>query len=105
MWTNTNTLLSNLKLTTPLSSSVSNMNLGTENYPTLQIPPKSEYSEDISSSWRDEAFNMSDIYNFHNEDNEKINTIVSFTQNLLENSQDIESEFVDIVNDNFWDLI
>jgi hypothetical protein len=35
----------------------------------------------------------------------KMNTLISITMNLLENSTDIESEFVDIVNDNFWDLI
>jgi hypothetical protein len=39
------------------------------------------------------------------EDVIKMNTLISTTMNLLENSTDIESEFVDIVNDNFWDLI
>jgi Tat protein secretion system quality control protein TatD with DNase activity len=39
------------------------------------------------------------------EDVIKMNTLISITMNLLENLTDIESEFVDIVNDNFWDLI
>lgn len=39
------------------------------------------------------------------EDAIKMNALISITMNLLENSTNIESEFVDIVNDNFWDLI
>jgi len=38
-------------------------------------------------------------------DDEKKKTMISFTNDLLKNSKDIDSEFVDIVNDNFWDLI
>ena len=66
---------------------------------------KFEHYVDIAN-WKDNAFNQSYDYSFHNEDVEKINTMISFTQNLLENSKDIDGdEFVDIVNDNFWDLI
>jgi len=31
--------------------------------------------------------------------------IIEVLEYLLENSQDIDPEFVDIVNKNFWDLI
>ena len=35
----------------------------------------------------------------------KESTIVEFSKKLIDNSLDIDSEFVDIVNENFWDLI
>ncbi|GAH57643.1 unnamed protein product [marine sediment metagenome] len=39
------------------------------------------------------------------QDIDKYNTIIDFTEKLIKNSRDIEQEYVDIVNDNFWDLI
>jgi|GEM_PF-1293871 len=101
----TNTSIPNLLFLATLSSSVVSLNLGIENYLAPQIEAKIEFCVDDIADWKDKAFKDSNDYNFRNEDVEKINTIISFTQNLLENSKDIESEFVDIVNDNFWDLI
>lgn len=104
MTTNTNTSLSNLIISATLSSSVVGLSHETESYLTPQQEAKFEYRTDIAE-WKDNAFNQSYDYNLHNENMEKINTIISFTKNILEKSKDIESEFVDIVNDNFWDLI
>lgn len=103
MLTNTNTSLSNLVILASLSSSVLILSHETENL-TPQNEAKFENHVTIAD-WKDNAFNQAYDYSFHNEDVEKLNTMISFTQNLLENSKDIESEFVDIVNDNFWDLI
>lgn len=104
MLTNTNTSLSNLVILATLSSSVVSLSHESESYLTPQYEAKFEHHVNIAD-WKDNAFNSSFDYSFHNEDVEKINTMVSLTKNLLENSKDIESEFVDIVNDNFWDLI
>lgn len=104
MLTNTNTSLSNLVILATLSSSVVSLNHVTESYLTPQLKAKFEHRVDIAD-WKDNAFNKSYDYSFHNVDVEKINTMISFTRNLLDNSKDIESEFVDIVNNNFWDLI
>ena len=35
----------------------------------------------------------------------QIDTIINLSMNLIQNSKNIESEYVDIVNENFWDLI
>ncbi len=104
MLTNTNISLSNFLIFATLSSSVVCFSYETENYLTPQHEATYEHHVNIAD-WKDNAFNPSIDYSFHNEDAEKINTMISFTKNLLENSKDIESEFVDIVNENFWDLI
>ncbi|NJO88533.1 MAG: hypothetical protein HC831_05885 [Chloroflexia bacterium] len=104
MLANTNTSLSNLVILATLSSSVVCLSHETENYLTPQHEAKFEYHVNIAD-WKDKAFNQSFNYSFNNVDIEKINSMLSFTKKLLENSKDIDSEFVDIVNDNFWDLI
>ena len=35
----------------------------------------------------------------------KVDTILEFAQKLINDSKDIDSEFVEIVNEHFWDLI
>ena len=104
MLTNTNTLLSTLAIFATLGSSTISLSHDTESYLTPSTEAKFEHYVNIAD-WKYKAFNASYDYSFHNENVEKINTMISFTQNLLENSKNIESEFVDIVNDNFWDLI
>lgn len=104
MLTFTNTSLSNLVVLATLSSSVVSTSLEAESYLAPMCEANFDYHIHIAE-WRDNAFNKSHDYTFHDEDVDKINTMISFTKNLLENSRDIESEFVDIVNDNFWDLI
>ncbi len=104
MLTSTNTSLSNLVVLATLSSSVVSLNYDSEYY--IASIPEANFEHHIDiADWKDKAFNESYDYSFHNEDVEKLNTMISFTKNLLENSKDIESEFVDIVNDHFWDLI
>jgi hypothetical protein len=104
MFTNSNTSLPNLIVLATLSSSVMNLSHEIESYLTPMHMATFEHHANIAD-WKDNAFNPSVDYSFHNENVEKINAMITFTKNLLENSKDIESEFVDIVNDNFWDLI
>ncbi|WP_296618866.1 hypothetical protein [Marivirga sp.] len=87
-----------------MSSSVVTLNLETDNYLTPQQETKYG-NQIIVDDWKDNAFNKSSDYQLYDENSEKIDTMISFTKNLLNNSKDIENEFVDIVNDNFWDLI
>ncbi len=35
----------------------------------------------------------------------KLNSLKKFSKNLLENSEDIDSDILEVVNENFWDLI
>lgn len=95
----------NLIILATLSSSVVNLSYETESYLTPRYEAKYELHIETIADWKAKSFNSSPNYSFHNEDVAKINTIISFTKNLLEKSKDIESEFVDIVNENFWSLI
>lgn len=56
-------------------------------------------------NWGRNAFNPSTVYSFVSNDDDRIQTIINFSRSLLENTKDIDSEFVDIVNEKFWDLI
>ena len=38
-------------------------------------------------------------------ENSQINILFNFASNILSQSKDLESEIVDMVNQNFWDLI
>lgn len=104
MLKNTNTSLSNLVILATLSSSVVNLSHDSESYlePIHEANFKNHF--DIVD-WKDSAFNQSGAYSIDNKSDEKMGEIISFTKKVLNNSKDIESEFVDIVNDNFWDLI
>jgi len=57
------------------------------------------------SDWSKNIFSPSTQYAFVDEDVEKINTIINFTKIMIENTKDMDAEFVDIVNDHFWDLV
>lgn len=55
------------------------------------------------ADWKEHAFNQLPAYSA--QDEEKYQAIVGFSQKIIDNSTDIDSEFVDIVNENFWDLL
>ncbi len=57
------------------------------------------------SDWKDSAFNPITSNTVVIEDVEKIQTIIEFSRKVLADSTDIDNEYVDIVNENFWDLI
>ncbi len=62
-------------------------------------------SNDISR-WSDNKLINSDLYSIQdNSDYAKYKIMNSFANNLLENSKDVEPEYVDFVNEHFWELI
>lgn len=104
MGTNSNTLLTNWFFLVTISSSVISLPYDTSNFLIPKVEAKYSHHFNIAD-WKDNAFNKSPDYNLHNEDSERILTIVEFSKKILKNTIDIESEYVDVVNENFWDLI
>ncbi len=101
--THSDTLLPNLILLVTLSTSVLSLS-----YDAPDILPKEEinYSYEIAMpDLKDSAFNEIPSLSLNNDTYGEINTIVEFSKKLISNSIDIDSEFVDIVNEHFWDLI
>lgn len=85
---------------------------------TLSFPVMLPYEEDFSQKEDLKSTQIaedpySSLMNQINEsyllwqqkDIEKINSIVELSKKLISKSIDIDSEYVEIVNDNFWDLI
>jgi hypothetical protein len=62
------------------------------------------YQNNIAD-WKDYAFNQSVDYQLQDESMEKLQTIIDFSKKVLQNTKDIDNEFVNIVNENFWELI
>lgn len=99
----TNSSLTNLVVLATISSSV--LTLSYEM--TSSLPKRNvdyEFNQDVSD-WRNNAFHYSNNYTFLHEFSEKISAVLSFSKTIIENSKDLDSEIVDIVNENFWDLI
>lgn len=97
------TSLTNLVLFATISSSVLTLSYEMNNsVPKCNVDYA--YSQDVSD-WRNKAFHHSTNYTFLEEFSDKISVVLSFSKTIIENSRDIDSEIVDIVNDNFWDLI
>ncbi len=105
MSTNSNISLSKILIFATLSSTTGSFNHGIELFSMPQNQAKFKKSRDYIENWKDDAFNTPVDYHFYNDPIQKSKIIVSFAQKVLENSKDIDSEFIDIVNDNFWDLI
>jgi hypothetical protein len=103
MGTNSNSTLTSLILLATISTSVVCLP-----YDTDSLIPRTNANyvcyADVSD-WKDSAFNQSGDYNLQFNHSSKIQTIIEFSKKLVENSVDIDQEYVDIVNDNFWDLI
>lgn len=105
MLRSTNSSLSNIVLMATLSASVVSLGHEAEGYLTPQKEATyTQHAADIAN-WRDNAFSAPYDSSLHLEDYDKVMTMINFTTNLLNNTENIDSEFVDIVNDNFWDLI
>ncbi len=80
--------------------SPSQTNIDSENYP---IEIFQNHPEGIS--YKLSEYSGLDIESYSRVEEKKIQTILKFAENLISNSQDMDGEFVDIVNENFWDLI
>ncbi len=61
------------------------------------------YHVEKEISDRVNLFNSSEYYFY--EEKEKIDVILDFAHRLIDKSKDIDNEFVEIVNEYFWDLI
>ena len=53
----------------------------------------------------DEVFNVSSSYKLRDYSANRIDSIIYFSKNVINNSKDIDGEFVNLVNENFWDLV
>lgn len=98
----TSSNLTNLILLTAISSTTLSLDYGIDDFsiaPTENI----EYSVNNKSVWQYSS--VSHDYNYSSVDEDKINIIVDFAKELVSNSENLNSEFSDIVNDNFFDLL
>lgn len=95
--------LANIALLMSISTSVINLPYDSD---TLipQLNHNYNYQNNIAD-WKDHVFNTMDDYQLQNENIEKIKTIIDFSNKLIQNTTDIDGEFVDIVNKHFWELI
>jgi hypothetical protein len=103
MGTITHNPLVKIVLLVTISSSVINLS-----YDTYNLIPKMKHDYSFHfniADWKDFAFNQSASYQLQDESMEKIQTIIYFFKKVFQNTKDIDSEFVEIVNDNFWELI
>lgn len=95
--------LANFVILATISSSVLNLS-----YDSNSLIPKMNHAyncQNYIADWKDNAFNLSLDYQIQDESLVKIQTIVEFSKKVLSNTKDIDSEYVDIVNENFWELI
>lgn len=103
MGTNTYNSLANIVLLATISSSVISLS-----YDSDTLIPKINHNYSFQNNiadWKDYAFNQSLDYQLQDESMEKLQMIIDFSKKVLQNTKDIDGEFVDIVNDNFWELI
>lgn len=103
MGTNSYNSLANFVILASFSSSVLSLS-----YDSDSLIPKLNHSYNHQfnvADWKDNAFNLTSEYQLQDENLIKIQTIVEFSRKVLGNTKDIDSEFVDIVNENFWELI
>jgi len=82
---------------TPLPYDINPVHTSYENIP---YNVKKELSE-----WTIENMSSFSHFDLSYAEQEKLDTILEFTQKLISDSKDIDSEFVEIVNEHFWDLI
>lgn len=64
------------------------------------IPVKTiAYQNLTSNSWEDDIIISSNLID------PKINSLKSFSENLLKNTTDIDPEIMEVVNENYWGLL
>ncbi len=104
MSTNTNSTIKNMIVFISLSSSVLALPYDFTENSVSEISHIND-SQTAIENWQANAFNHSSDYIIDAGDSEKIRIIIDFSKKILRNSKDMDSEFIDIVNENFWDLI
>ena len=104
MGNSSNSSLSNLIVLATLSSTV--LSLSYDDSSALIPDVKPEYAHHVNlADWKDNAFNVSINYTIQDDYSEKVQAILGFSKKILDNTTDLDSEFVDIVNENFWELV
>lgn len=90
------TTIKSILLMTAIGASATNVPLPYQIDPLdlNQTPPTYRNIDELSTT---QYLNLDEKF--------QIDTIINLSMNLIQNSKNIESEYVDIVNENFWDLI
>lgn len=103
MGNNSYNSLPNIILLATLSASVVSLPY---NFDSLipQINHSYVCQNDIAN-WKDYALIQNYEYQQFSNDEKNLQTIIEFSRKVINNTKDIDREFVDIVNDKFWDLI
>ena len=103
MSTISNSTLGNFLLLTAISASTIYIDQP-ENDLNMRINEKGNYKLSEEFIGMEGGNSSSRTYNSLN-DVDNLNTIIDFTEKIIQNSKDLDQEYVNIVNDNFWDLI
>jgi len=101
----TSSNITNLLLLTALSSSA--ISLGYENNQNIAPSEMAQYNFKETKTWSYSSMPENNEYSVSNFSQEqiKIDTIVRFSNELVGNNESLDSEFSQIVNDNFWDIL
>jgi hypothetical protein len=89
-----------------LSSTIIGVSVAPEttNIPFRLSEPDFQLITEISA-WDKSLFNPSTDYFLLSEDSVSLHKLLHFSKKIINESVDIDPEYIDIVNENFWDLI
>ena len=93
------TTIGNLILLSAIGSCVTN-DVGIKGFSDFEFSKYGQYVALESSN-----YSLDRGISGNNEIQQRISTLLTVAKQLTQNSENIDPEFVDIVNKNFWDLI
>ncbi|HOF55974.1 MAG TPA: hypothetical protein PLD74_09545 [Prolixibacteraceae bacterium] len=100
----TNASIYNLLFLATISGS--SVNLGyDQNYLIPGIKMVSEIQTQNIEDWRMNVLNLSPGYTIMEDESEKLAILCRFSQKLIDYGVDLDSDIVEMVNENFWDLL
>lgn len=101
----TSTNITNLLLLSALSSTV--VSLSYENSQNIAPTEVTQYKFKENKTWSYNSILENNIYNtpYLSEEQNKINAILKFSNELVSSNVTLDPEFSKIVDDNFWDLL
>lgn len=103
MGNNSFNTMPNIIFLSTLSASVVSLSYGTE---TLISQANYHYIYQYHiDNWIDSVFVQGSKHQFFNQVTERTQALIDFSKRLIDNTKDIDSEFVNVVNENFWELI
>ncbi|NEW79844.1 MAG: hypothetical protein GZ086_10565 [Gelidibacter sp.] len=98
----TSTNLKGLVLMTAISSAIVPLNY--ESYDKITPTVEAIYNSAPDRAWQYNSISIGGNY-VNVLENEKLEIVLNFSQDLISNSTELDIEFVEIVNDNFWNLL